>query len=339
MLKAQNGDVVYGRTLEFSLKLDSQLIIIPRNFDIKGTGPDGQEGSGLAFKTKYGVTGANGLGQPLIVDGVNEKGLSAGLQWFPALSEFQDVTAADARNSIASYELATYVLTQFASVDEVKAGLQKIKVNRSAQAQLKAIAPVHMSVHDASGKSIVVEYVGGELQITDNPTTVMTNAPSIGWHLGSLSLYANASAQPAPAFTINGASYPQWSTGSGMNGLPGDMSSQSRFVRAAFLVANAPAIKDAAEGLPLAYHLLNQFDIPPGSSRTVAGGNVGGGVAGYEVTEWTSAADLTHGIYQIKTYDNSEIRQVSLKSADLDAKEIRFIPIDQKPIVTDLTNP
>ena len=68
-----------------------------------------------------------------------------------------------------------------------------------------------------------------------------------------------------------------------------------------------------------------------------ASDDAGGGVAGYEVTEWTSSADLKNGIYQIKTYGNPAIRQVSLQSADLDAKEVRFIPLDQPPVVTDLS--
>jgi hypothetical protein len=102
-------------------------------------------------------------------------------------------------------------------------------------------------------------------------------------------------------------------------------------------IANAPAFKDAKEGLGIAFHILNQFDIPPGSVRTAATGSAGGGVAGYEVTEWTSTADLKNGIYQITTYENQDIRQVSLSDVDLDAKEVRFIPLDQPQGVTDLS--
>lgn len=338
-LKAQNGNVVYGRTLEFALPLKSDLLIIPRNLAIKGRGPDGQEGTGLLYTTKYGATGANGLGLPFLVDGINEKGLAAGMLNFPGLAEFQEVSPAEAANSIASYELVTYILTQFATLDEVKAGLPKIKVNRSIQPVFKSPVPIHVTVHDSAGNNIVIEYVGGELKITDNPTTIMTNAPTIDWNFGNLAQYATATAQPVPDFTIKGARYAPWSTGGGMNGLPGDLSSQSRFVRAAFLVANAPAFKDADEGLGLAFHILNQFDIPPGAVNTAADAAAGGGVAGYETTEWTAAADLARGIYQIKTYANPDVRQISLQSADLDAKEIRFIPLDQKPIVTDLSKP
>ena len=107
--------------------------------------------------------------------------------------------------------------------------------------------------------------------------------------------------------------------------------------RAAFFVANAPTFKDADEGLGITSHILNQFDIPPGAVRTSSSGSAGGGVAGYEITEWISGADLKNGIYQIKTYGNPAIRQVSLPSADLDAKEMRFIPLDQPPVVTDLS--
>ena len=336
MLKADNGDVVTGRTMEFAMPLNSQLIVIPRNLAIKGVGPDGNAGTGLTYTTKYGVTGANALGLPVIVDGMNEKGLYAGLLYFPGLAEFQDVTPAEAAQSIASYELATYILTQFATVDEVKAGLPKIKVNRAPQAAFKASVPLHATVHDANGKSVVIEYVGGQLQMTDNPTTVMTNSPSIGWHLANLAQYANVSSNPGADFRINGQSFKPWSSGTGMNGLPGDMSSASRFLRAAFYVANAPKMKDAAEGLTIAWHYVNQFDIPPGAVRTEAGG-AGGGVAGYEVTEWASAADLKNGVYQLKTFGNQQIRQISLKSVDLDAKAVRFIPVDQTLGAIDLS--
>jgi len=337
LLKAENGEFVYGRTLEFALMLKSQVIVMPRGYDNKGVGPDGKAGSGLAYKAKYGATGMNALGLPVVVDGINEKGLAAGMFFFPNLAKFQDVAPEEAANSIASYEVVNYILTQFATIDEVKAGLPKIKVNNSELAVFKGAAPVHYSVHDAAGNSIAIEYINGQLQVTDNPTGVMTNAPSIQWHLDSLSMYATSTPQPVPPFTINGKSFPQFSTGGGQVAQPGDYSSQSRFIRAAFLVASAPKFKDAAEGIPLAFHMLNQFDIPPGAIQTVAGGSAGGGVAGYEITEWTVSADLKNGIYQFRTYDNPAIRQVSLKDLDLDAKDLRFIPINQPATVTDLS--
>ena len=60
-------------------------------------------------------------------------------------------------------------------------------------------------------------------------------------------------------------------------------------------------------------------------------------MAGYEITEWSVSADLKNGIYQFRTYDNPATRQVSLKDLDLDAKEIRYISVDQPAAVTDLS--
>jgi choloylglycine hydrolase len=82
---------------------------------------------------------------------------------------------------------------------------------------------------------------------------------------------------------------------------------------------------------------MNQFDIPPGAIRTLAGGSAGGSVAGYETTEWTSTADLKNGIYRVSTYENPSVRQISMKQLDLDAKDIRIIKLDQPPVVTDLS--
>ena len=102
LLKADNGDFVYGRTMEFALPLHSKLMVVPRNLDIQGIGPDGKDGSGLNFKTKYAATGMNGLDLPDFVDGINEKGLVAGVFNLPGFTEFSP--ASDA-NRVASATL------------------------------------------------------------------------------------------------------------------------------------------------------------------------------------------------------------------------------------------
>jgi hypothetical protein len=43
--------------------------------------------------------------------------------------------------------------------------------------------------------------------------------------------------------------------------------------------------------------------------------------------------------YYFRTFENSKIRMIDLKSADLDAKEIRTIPIESKEEIEDVTKP
>jgi choloylglycine hydrolase len=283
--------------------------------------------------------GANGLDLPLLVDGMNEKGLSGGLLFFPGYAGFQQVSAAEATSSIASFELLTYILTQFATVDEVKAGLPKIKVNQAPQEVFGMAVPVHATIHDANGKSIVIEYIGGQLQITDNPTSVMTNAPQISWHFTNIGQYANVTADPGASVTVGGKVFNPASSGTGMNGLPGDMSSPSRFLRAVFYKANAPVSPDAASAVDAAFHILNNFDIPPGAVRTSAESAAGGGISGYETTEWTAVADLKNKVYYLKTYGNQQVRSLPMSGLDLDAKAVSYFPLDQKPFVIDVTKP
>lgn len=337
LLKAKDGARVYGRTLEFALPLQSQLIVFPRNLAIKGTGPDGSVGTGLEWKGKYAAMGANGLGLEILVDGLNEKGLAGGLLFFPGLARFQDVGPAEAKNSIASFEMLAWMLTNFATVDEVKAALPKIKVSNAPQVVFKSAVPVHVTLHDASGKSIVVEYVGGTLNIYDNPTGIMTNAPAFPWHLAHLGLYGNLSPkEPAPR-KIGDLTIAPPSSGAGLHGLPGDFLSPSRFVRAFTFVQNLPELPTGPDAMKAARHILNNFDIPPGAIATSADSAAGGGVSGFETTEWSSVSDLTNGTYAIWDYANPTPRLINFKQLDLDAKAVRLIPFDQKPDYIDLS--
>ena len=48
--------------------------------------PDGKDG--LKWKAKYASVGANGVGLPVIIDGLNEAGLAAGLFYFPTTAGY-----------------------------------------------------------------------------------------------------------------------------------------------------------------------------------------------------------------------------------------------------------
>jgi choloylglycine hydrolase len=229
------------------------------------------------------------------------------------------------------------VLTSFATVEEAKAGIKKIKVNRSILGAWNGVVKCHMTLHDLSGKSISVEYLKGELQITDNPTGVYTNDPPFDYHLNNLANYCNLHPVESAPIQVGGASFQPPSSGSGLHGLPGDMLSPSRFIRAFFMRQSAPANLSTAEQVATAFHILNSFDIPLGTVQLSATNHYGGGKGGYEWTEWTVVSDLKNQVFYIRTFDNPDIRAIDMKEVDLGAKDIRFIKLDQKLVITDLS--
>lgn len=337
ILRAADEGVVYGRTMEFGLPLQSEIVVIPRNLAMQGTGPDGAAGTGLAWTTRYGATGMNAFGLPILVDGMNETGLAGGLLYLPGLAQFQKVSPGEAKNSIASFELLSWTLTNFATVAEVKAALPKIKVSEAPQAVFKAPVPLHMTLHDATGASLVVEYVGGELHMHDNPLGVLTNAPTFDWHIANLGNYLNLSAYDPKPLQIGALTIAPPSTGSGAPGLPGDMSAPARFVRAFLYSRAAPTLPTSTDAVGNAFHILNNFDIAPGIIRTSADAAAGGGVAGIETTEWTVVADTKTRRYYVRTYADSQSRLIDLTRADLDAKAVRHISINVPPKLQDLS--
>lgn len=330
LLKGNDGGFVYGRTMEFGLPLKSQLTVIPRNLPLMGVGIDSKPGSGLNWTSKYAVAGMNGLGMPVLVDGMNEKGLVGGLLNAPNTAVYQVVAPADSANSIASIQMLMYALTNFATVDEVKAGFSKIKVNRSIiSAYNNQSAPVRMTLHDAKGKSIVIEYLKGELVITDNPVGVMTNDPAFRDQLNNIGNYANLTNVEKNPLVINGASYAPPSSGSGLHGLPGDYLSPSRFIRALFLTKSAPTTYSTSQQTNTAWHILGSFDIPPGAISLPATNAYGGGAGGIEITEWTIVADNKNMIYYLKMFESTNVQSFDLKKIDVNAKQIKYYDVNK----------
>ncbi len=317
-LIAQDGTVVHARTLEFAIDLQSDVIMIPRGYARTGTTPDGKEG--LKWKAKYASVGANGVALPIIVDGLNEKGLAVGLFYFPTSAGYMPYSAADAGKTIAPWELGSWILENFASVEEVKANIGNIVVPAVVYEGWGFAPPVHAIVHDASGKSIVIEYVGGKLNVYDNPLGVLTNSPAFDWHMTNLRNYVNFSMTNVPPVKLGSVTLEPFGQGSGMLGLPGDFTPPSRFVRAVAFSQSVLPSKTGDDAVLEAFHILNQFDIPKGAAREHEKDEHGNILADY--TQWTAASDLKAKRYYFRTYENSQIRMVDLMKMNLDAKDI-----------------
>ncbi len=221
--------------------------------------------------------------------------------------------------------MGSWILDNFASVDEVKANIGSIVVAATVLKQWGFSPPVHAIVHDASGKSIVIEYVGGKLNVYDNPLGVITNSPGFDWQMTNLRNYVNFSLDNHPPIQLGSVKLEPFGQGSGMLGMPGDFTPPSRFVRAVAFSQSVLKPKTGDEAVLTAFHVLNNFDIPKGSAREAEKDEHGNILADY--TLWTAASDLKAKRFYFRTYEDSRIRMVDLMKMNLDAKDIVTFPM------------
>jgi choloylglycine hydrolase len=195
---------------------------------------------------------------------------------------------------------------------------------------------VHYIVNDSAGNCIVIEYVGGKLNIYDNPLGVITNSPGFDWQMTNLRNYVNMSFINSPPVQLGTYKIESFGQGSGMLGIPGDFTPPSRFVRAVAYSQGVGAypLQTGNDAVLQAFKVLNNFDIPKGSVREGqkdANGNI---IADY--TLWTSVNDLKSKTYYIRTYDNSQIRSAELMKMNLDGKEIVKLSLQGNEVIKSL---
>ncbi|MEG6508049.1 choloylglycine hydrolase family protein [Methyloligella sp. 2.7D] len=323
LIKTKNGDPVYGRTMEFGMPLNSNIAVVPRGITFEANTLPGKKS--WSWTGKYAATGMNFLGTPNLVDGVNEKGLAGGMLYFPGYAGYVDPAKADLDKAMGPWQFLTWALTNFATVDEVKTALGEIQIGNFAPpfnfGGQKSI-PLHYTLHDATGNSIVIEPIDGELKVYDNPLGVLTNAPTFDWHLTNLKNYVKLSPYPAEPLKIDGESITSFGQGSGMLGVPGDSTPPSRFIRVLGYSISAAVQPDTDKAINTAEHILNNFDLMEGYSRP-------GTAAPDDITQWSGIADLKGKRYLFKTYEDQTLRQVDLNDFDLDGKKLIEIPIAQ----------
>lgn len=141
-LKAEDGSVIHARTLEFAIDIESEVIVVPRGYSHTATAPDGKKG--MSWKSKYASVGANGVNMPYIFDGLNEKGLAMGLFYHPGTAKYMPYKASDAANTIAPWELGSWILENFATVEKVKANINKVFVPEVVFEAWGFTPPVHL---------------------------------------------------------------------------------------------------------------------------------------------------------------------------------------------------
>jgi len=326
-LTAQNGGVVFARTLEWgSFDMKSRLVIVPRGVEFSSP----LEGSrtGLTWKSQFGAVGVDALEKDYLVDGMNEKGLSVNLFYHPGFADYPAQDDDNLARSIGPLDVPMYLLTTCETVEAAKAAMSRVTLVSVSEPAIGFAPPVHVIVTEPSGKAVVFEFVNKEMQTFDATLGVITNSPQYDWHMTNLRNYVNLSAVAWPAKKIEEIDFSPLGGGSGMLGLPGDFTPPSRFVRAVAFTKTARETETARETMYEAFRILDNFNVPLGAAE-------GGGQSRTEgmrsATIWTTAYDTKNLVMQYHTMHNRRVRQVDLRAIDFSgSKDLTRLPLDQQ---------
>ena len=160
------------------------------------------------------------------------------------------------------------------------------------------------------------------LHIYDNPVGVLTNNPPFDMQMFALNNYAGLSSRQPDNTFADKLKLNAYSRGMGAMGLPGDLSSQSRFVRVAFTKLNAMSSDTEEESVSQFFHILGSVEQQRGCCEVSDGK--------YEITIYTSCCNAAKGIYYYTTYDNHQITAVDMHKENLDGTELIRYPIITK---------
>lgn len=322
---AQDGSKLQARTIEWGgYDLNSRLIVLPQGQKNTALTQGGK--NGLSWTNKYGAVGISVVQDGFIGEGVNEKGLAAGVFYFSGYGSLAPYNAKKAKKSVGDMDLVRWMLTNFATVDEVIKGLKKIEIVPIYPPEKGQSAPTgHWRIADASGRSIVLEIENnGERHIYENTVGVLTNSPSFPWQVTNLNNYVHMLPGPVTATKFGATELKAFGMGAGMTGLPGDITPPARFVRAFFYTHTMPTPADAHSGMLQAFHILNNFDLPIGIE--FAPGEKTSGLP--SATQWTTVTDLTNPTFYYRTMYNSQIRKIDLSKINFAEVAYQALPLD-----------
>lgn len=295
----------FGRTLDLEYHYNETVTVAPRGFDFGFLAKP-------SLKKRYSIIGMATVadGYPLYYDAMNEKGLAAAGLNFPDNASYLPRAEADLR--IAPFEFIPWVLSQCESVDEAAELLKATELETRNFSEAYPVTPLHWLISDKK-RSITVEPIADGLKIYENAVGVLTNNPPFPYHIHNLANYMNLT-KCTPENRFGAPETTPYSRGLGAFGLPGDLSSASRFIRAAFVKTNSVCKAEKLDEINQFFHILGSVEQQRGCVMPKDGE--------YEITVYTSCADLDSGIYYYTTYDNRRINGVDIRSENLDGTEL-----------------
>lgn len=303
----------FGRNLDLAYSYHETVTVTPRNYPFHFRKVN-------ALLNHYGMIGMAYVVEeyPLYYDATNEKGLSmAGLN-FPGNACYKP--EAQGVDNVATFELIPWILAQCSDVGEARALLEHINIwNENFSAGLPA-SPLHWMISDRE-QSIVVEAVSDGIKIYDNPIGILTNNPPFDFQMFYLNNFINITAEQAVNRFSEKMDLKPYCLGMGGLGLPGDLSSASRFVKAAFTKMNSVSGDSESESLSQFFHILAAVEQQRGCAKDENGQ--------YEMTVYSSCCNTDRGIYYYTTYENRQITGVDMYKEDLESCRLISYPLIQ----------
>lgn len=310
-------DFYFGRTLDYDFSYGDEVVITPRNY------PFSFRNMGV-LENHYAMIGMALVADdyPLYHEAVNEKGLGmAGLN-FVDNADFKDEVPG--KDNVATFEFIPWILSECATVKEARKRLEKLNLTKESFSEKLPIAQLHWIIADKD-EAITVESVKEGIKIYDNPVGALTNNPPFEEQMLMLNNYMHLSAKSPENLFSKELPLNIYSRGMGALGLPGDLSSASRFARVAFVKMNSISGDSEEESVSQFFHILGAVDQQRGCCNV--------GEDKYEITLYTCCCNTDKGIYYYTTYDNHQITAVDMHKEDLESSQlIRYLLIEGEQI-------
>ncbi len=303
-------DFYFGRNLDYEFSYNERVTITPRNFP-------------FAFRhlhkcdKHYAMIGMAFVqnNYPLYYDATNEVGLSiAGLN-FPSNAFYPKKIRG--KDNVAPFEFIPYILAKCKNVEQARKVVANLNICDENFSSELPHSPLHWIIADKKD-CIVVEPLKDGLKIYDNPVGILTNNPTFDFHMTNLSNFISVTRdEPCNKF-CPGLNLVPYSRGMGGIGLPGDLSSASRFVKASFTKLNSLSGNNEVENVSQFFHILTSVEQQKGCCKVEKG---------FEYTIYSSCCNTDQGIYYYTTYNNSQITGIDMKKENLDSEDLKSYPL------------
>lgn len=310
----QSRDFYFGRNLDLEYSYQEQITFTPRNYPFRFR-------KAADMINHYAMIGMAYVaeGYPLYYEATNEKGISMAGLYFPGNADYKPYE--EGKDNITPYEFIPWILGGCATMQQVREKLSKINLVAVSFSDELPLAPLHWIISGREG-SLTVESVREGLRVYDNPVGVLTNNPAFDYHMSNLTNYMNLTAEVPVNRMSDKISLEPYCKGIGAMGLPGDLSSASRFVKAAFTKLNSVCGESEEESVSQFFHLLGSVEQQRGCVHL--------GEGKYEVTLYSSCCNADRGIYYYTTYENRQISAVDMHKEDLEGQTLSVYPLMKK---------